>query len=92
MQWKVRHSADFAGTPEAVAMEDLRVRIGHYEKVYETVEEHEGAYIKLFYLKAKVHACNIYGRMSKSVVSGSHGRFVVPPWPPCCDRSCISSW
>jgi len=37
-------------------------------QVYETVEEHEGAYIKMFDLKAKVHVCNVYGRMSKSVL------------------------
>mmetsp|Transcript_7989 Transcript_7989/g.23628 ORF Transcript_7989/g.23628 Transcript_7989/m.23628 type:complete len:426 (-) Transcript_7989:800-2077(-) len=68
MQMKVKHSADYVSMPEAAAMEDLHARIEHYEKVYETVEEAEGAYIKVFDLKAKVHACNIYGRINRSVL------------------------
>lgn len=34
----------------------------------QTVLEDEGPYIKLFDLRAKVAACNIYGRMAKSVM------------------------
>ena len=68
MRWKVRHSADFKGLSEPKAMEDLADRIRNYEKSYQTVREAEGAYIKIFDLKAKVHACNIFGRMAKSVL------------------------
>ena len=32
------------------------------------VREEEGAYIKMFDLRAKASVCNIYGRMSKSVL------------------------
>ena len=37
-------------------------------QIYETVREEEGPYIKMFDLRAKCHACNVYGRMSKSVL------------------------
>ena len=68
MHWKVKNSADFRGMAEDGAMKDLTERITHYEKVYQTVREEEGPYIKMFDLRAKVHACNVYGRMAKSVV------------------------
>ena len=66
--WKVRHSEDFKGLGEAEALADLQERISHYEKQYQTVREAEGPYIKMFDLRAKVHACNIYGRMAKVVL------------------------
>lgn len=49
-------------------MADLSERISHYEKVYQTVREDEGPYIKMYDLRAKASACNIYGRMAKSVL------------------------
>ena len=66
--WKVRHSEDFKGLGENEALADLQERISHYEKQYQTVREVEGPYIKMFDLRAKVHACNIYGRMAKTVL------------------------
>ena len=66
--WKVRHSEDFRGLKEEEALADLNTRIEHYERNYQTVREAEGPYIKLFDLRAKVHACNVYGRMAKSVM------------------------
>jgi len=68
MLFKVRHSPDFATMAEADALADLQKRIEHYEKIYDTVREEEGAYIKMFDLRAKASVCNIYGRMSKSVL------------------------
>jgi len=68
MRWKVRHSNDFRGMTEADALADLHERIRYYEEKYETVREEEGAYIKIFDLKAKVHASNVYGRMVKTVL------------------------
>ena len=65
MLWKVRNSNDFRGMPEAEAMKDLEERIKYYEEKYETVREQEGAYIKIFDQRAKVSACNVYGRMAK---------------------------
>lgn len=66
--WKVKHSDDFKGLMEEEALHDLNTRIEHYERNYQTVHEAEGPYIKLFDLRAKVHACNVYGRMTKSVL------------------------
>ena len=50
---KVRASPDFKGLSEADALADLKERIGHYERQYETVEDQEGAYIKLFNLSSR---------------------------------------
>ena len=43
MLFKVRHSPDFATMAEADALADLQKRIEHYEKIYDTVREEEGA-------------------------------------------------
>ena len=61
-------SNDFKGMPLAEAMSDLGSRVSHYEKIYQTVREAEGAYIKIFDMRAKVHVANVYGRMAKSVL------------------------
>ena len=66
--WKVRNSADFVNLDEADALRDLQERILHYEKVYKTVREEEGAYIKIYDLRAKAQCCNIYGRMANKVL------------------------
>ena len=50
---QVQHSPDFATMSEADALADLQLRIEHYEKIYDTVREEEGAYIKMFDLRAK---------------------------------------
>ena len=65
---KVRASPDFKGLSEADALADLKERIGHYEGQYETVEDQEGAYIKLFNLSSKVAANQVFGRMSQRVL------------------------
>ena len=62
------NSDDFRDLAAEEALQDLQLRIEHYEKIYETVREAEGAYIKIFNLRAKVHACNVYGRMVKTVL------------------------
>ena len=64
----MKHSPDFAGLSVDAALNDLKARISHYEKTYRTVTEAEGAYIKLFDMRAKAAVCNIFGRMSKSVL------------------------
>jgi len=65
---KIALSNDFKGMAAEAAMQDLSDRIAHYEATYQTVREAEGAYIKIFDMRAKVHACNIYGRMAKSIM------------------------
>jgi len=70
MQAKVRASPDFYGHAgdEAAAMDDLKRRAVHYEASYQSLAEHEGAFIQLYDLSSKVVASNVYGRMSSSVL------------------------
>lgn len=68
MQAKVRASPDFSAKNEVVAMQDLRQRIKHYEKTYQSCTEADGSYIKLYDLSTKVIASKIYGRMASSVL------------------------
>lgn len=68
MRIKVGLSDDFKGLSHDEAIKDLADRIAHYEPTYQTVREAEGAYIKVFDMRAKVHAVNVYGRMAKSVL------------------------
>lgn len=65
---KVRSSPDFTGLGEDSALAEMQQRIRHYEQVYETIEDDEGAYIKLFNLSSKVCANRVFGRMSRRVL------------------------
>jgi len=65
---KVSASPDFKGLTIDQALEDLKERIRNYERAYETVEDAEGAFVKLFNFSSKVTANNCFGRMSKIVV------------------------
>ena len=65
---KVSNSPDFKGLTFEAGLADLKERIANYEKAYETVEDDEGAYVKLFNFSSKVTANNCFGRMSKVVV------------------------
>ena len=51
MRHKVQTSPDFLGMEEKQALDDLRMRIEHYERSYETLADDEGAYIQLFDLR-----------------------------------------
>ena len=64
----MRASPDFKSLSEEAALADLRERIGHYERAYETVTDEEGAYIKLYNLSSKVTANQVFGRMSTRVL------------------------
>ncbi|CAK9005050.1 unnamed protein product [Durusdinium trenchii] len=68
MLTKVRYSPDFQHMTEEQAMQDLKQRIANYEKIYETVQDSEGAFIKLFNLSSKVMANHCYGRVAKSIL------------------------
>mmetsp|Transcript_15226 Transcript_15226/g.34093 ORF Transcript_15226/g.34093 Transcript_15226/m.34093 type:complete len:316 (-) Transcript_15226:1096-2043(-) len=50
------------------AIVDLRMRVQKYEEQYETVDDDEVSYIKVFNLSSKVLANNIYGRLSKTII------------------------
>ena len=64
----MRASPDFKSLSEEEALADLRERIGHYERAYESVTDEEGAYIKLYNLSSKVSANQVFGRMSTRVL------------------------
>mmetsp|Transcript_80433 Transcript_80433/g.211209 ORF Transcript_80433/g.211209 Transcript_80433/m.211209 type:complete len:542 (-) Transcript_80433:189-1814(-) len=68
MREKVRNSPDFKGLSIEDALKDLRDRIKKYEDVYETVEDDEGAYIKLYNLSSKILANHCFGRIAKTVL------------------------
>lgn len=68
MRNKVAHSPDFRHMEMERALGDLQCRIAKYESVYETVQDNEGAYIKLFNLSSKVMAQHCYGRIAKSLL------------------------
>ncbi len=65
---KVRNSPDFEGMDEEAAMADLKARVANYEAVYETVDDDNCSYIKVFNLSAKIMANQIFGRMSKVII------------------------
>jgi broad specificity phosphatase PhoE len=68
MRSKVSNSPDFAHMTPQEALADLKLRIKNYEDVYETVQDHEGAFIKLYNLSSKVMANHCYGRVAKSIL------------------------
>eukprot|EP00814_Leptocylindrus_danicus_P003840 CAMPEP_0116042932 /NCGR_PEP_ID=MMETSP0321-20121206/26021_1 /TAXON_ID=163516 /ORGANISM="Leptocylindrus danicus var. danicus, Strain B650" /LENGTH=481 /DNA_ID=CAMNT_0003523577 /DNA_START=351 /DNA_END=1793 /DNA_ORIENTATION=+ len=65
---KVAHSPDFAGMSREDAIADLRERVKKYEAAYETIEDDDLSYIKVYNLSSKLLANQIYGRLSKSIV------------------------
>jgi predicted kinase len=65
---KVRNSPDFAGMPLEEALADIRLRVKKYEDVYETVQDCECPYIKVFNLSSKIMASHCYGRLAKSIL------------------------
>jgi broad specificity phosphatase PhoE len=68
MRGKVSNSPDFAHMTLEQGLADLKLRIAKYEEVYETVQDDEGTYIKLFDLSSKVMANHCYGRVVKSIL------------------------
>ena len=57
---------------EEEAITDLRQRVQKYEEQYETVDDDELSYIKVFNLSSKLLVNHIYGRMV------SLGSFLLP--------------
>jgi len=74
---KLNKSPDYAHVRKEEARQDLLRRIGHYEKVYEPVDEEEMmlggervqvSYIKLLNFSSHVVAHNIWGRVATTVL------------------------
>ena len=65
---KVTTSPDYKDMNVEDAMADLLSRVNKYEEAYETIEDDEISYIKIFNLSSKMLVNHIYGRMAKSIV------------------------
>ncbi len=61
-------SPDYRGVPEADALADFRRRIAHYERVYETLGEDEGPWLRLRNRGAQVVINQVYGYIVGRVV------------------------
>jgi len=62
-------SPDYAGVDEATALRDFRARIAHYESVYETLGEDEGAWIRIVDRGRKVEIHEVWGWIPGRIVS-----------------------
>lgn len=62
-------SPDYAGVDEATALRDFQARIAHYESVYESLGEDEGAWIRIVDRGRKVEIHEVYGWIPGRIVS-----------------------
>ncbi len=62
-------SPDYAGVEEAEAVRDFRARIAHYESVYETLSEDEGAWLRIIDRGRKVEIHEVYGWIPGRIVA-----------------------
>lgn len=72
------HMPDYAGVAPDHAVDDFRARIAHYEKVYETVEESEGAFVRVIDVGRKVVTHRIQGYLPSRLVYFLMNLHVVP--------------
>jgi broad specificity phosphatase PhoE/predicted kinase len=61
-------SPDYEGVPEAEAVRDFRLRIGHYARGYEEVAEDEGAFVKIVDVGRRVTLHRVHGYLLAKVV------------------------
>jgi broad specificity phosphatase PhoE/predicted kinase len=62
------HMPDYAGMDPDAAVRDFRARIAHYERVYETVEEDEGSFIRVIDVGRMVVSHRIQGYLPSRLV------------------------
>jgi broad specificity phosphatase PhoE/predicted kinase len=62
-------SPDYAGVEEQAALADFRARIAHYESVYETLHEDEGAWLRIVDRGRKVEIHEVWGWIPGRIVS-----------------------
>jgi broad specificity phosphatase PhoE/predicted kinase len=61
-------SPDYAGVDEVSALADFRARIAHYERVYETLGEDEGAWVRIIDRGRRVEIHEVYGWIPGRIV------------------------
>jgi len=62
-------SPDYAGVDAEAALRDFRARIAHYESVYETLSEDEGAWLRIVDRGRRVDIHEMYGWIPGRIVS-----------------------
>lgn len=72
------HMPDYAGVAPDAAVADFRARIAHYERAYESVEESEGAFVRVIDVGRKVVAHRIQGYLPSRLVYFLMNLHVVP--------------
>lgn len=72
------HMPDYAGMDPEQAVADFRARIGQYEKVYETVQEEEGSFVKLIDVGRKLVAHRVDGFLPSRLVFFLMNIHIVP--------------
>ena len=68
IQDKQRHSPDYTGVAMDVAMSDFRVRLAHYQSIYEPLNDEEHSYIKIVDAGRQVIANRIHGFLPSRAV------------------------
>lgn len=61
-------SPDYAGVEEAAALRDFRARIAHYQSVYESLGEDEGAWLRIVDRGRRVEIHEVYGWIPGRIV------------------------
>jgi broad specificity phosphatase PhoE/predicted kinase len=61
-------SPDYAGMDEAAALADFRARIAHYASVYESLDEDEGAWLRIVDRGRRVEIHEVYGWIPGRIV------------------------
>ncbi|MGD0674674.1 MAG: 6-phosphofructo-2-kinase/fructose-2,6-bisphosphatase [Polyangiaceae bacterium] len=61
-------SPDYEGVPEEEAVDDFRMRIAHYRRGYEEVEEDEGAFVKIIDVGRRMSLHRVHGYLLTRVV------------------------
>lgn len=64
-RFKISNSPDYQGMSQEAALADLKNRVKKYEEAYETIDDDNFSYIKIFNLSSKLLVNHIYGRMAK---------------------------
>lgn len=65
---KVITSPDYDGVPIEEAMADIMERSKKYEEAYETIDDDDVSYVKIFNLSSKILVNHVYGMLAKTVV------------------------
>lgn len=74
----LRYSADYVGMDPALAAEDLRLKVDHYVRQYEPMDERNYARIRVDTSTMDIEACKISGHIESSVL-GYLGSVTIKP-------------